>query len=70
MSDELEWIWDRLLSRKPGLVRAAFAELNTDEQRAVLTHLERMTGEPGWQPSQRESAQEALDILNSEGRKR
>jgi hypothetical protein len=68
MPEDLELIWDQLLSRKPGLVRTAFVNLDEDEQHAVLAHLRRMTSESGWQPSQRESAQAALEVLRPEDR--
>jgi len=63
--DELEILWDRLLSRRATEVRAAYAALEPAEQQAVLSHLQRMATEPGWHPEQRLSAQSALEALGS-----
>ncbi len=59
----LEILWGQLLSRKPELVRAAFARLTAEEKVVVLTHLKRMAEESGWQEAQRQSAQAALSAL-------
>ena len=59
-----EVLWEQILSRQPDRVRAAFQTLTQDEQRAVLSHLQRMSNEPGWHPEQRASAQVALQALN------
>jgi hypothetical protein len=63
LSDHLENLWDSLLSREAGLIRAAYASLALDEQASVLAHLQRMAVEDGWHPQQRISAQAALDAL-------
>jgi len=63
LGDFLETLWDRLLSRQPEQVRAAYASLDEKEKKAVLTHLERIVSEPGWHPEQRLSAQAALEVL-------
>lgn len=60
----LEIIWDALLSREPGTVRAMFASLDQGSQKVVLNHLQRMAGEEGWHPEQRLSAQLALAALH------
>jgi hypothetical protein len=60
---ELEDLWDALLSRQADQVRSAFRTLNSEQQRAVRLHLQRMTVEPGWHPEQRISAQAALEAL-------
>jgi len=57
---ELETLWDRLLSRNPKLIRAAFFSLNPDEQESIQAHLTRMATESGWHPEQRRSAEAAL----------
>ncbi len=62
-----EDVWEAILSRQPGSIRAAFAGLEAAEQAAVLAHLRRMSTEEGWHPEQRRSAQEALAALE-EGR--
>jgi len=68
MSDLLEQMWDKILSRLPEDVREAFHDLEVHEQQAILEHLQRMVSEPGWHVEQRISAQAALAALeNSEG---
>jgi hypothetical protein len=64
--EPVEILWDHLLSRSPEQVREAFAGLDEAGRQAVLAHLRRMAGEPGWQPEQRASAQAALDALAAE----
>lgn len=61
--DDLEILWDQLLSRQADLVQQAFNRLRPDERAAVLTHLQRMATESGWHPEQRRSAQAALEAL-------
>ncbi len=66
MSEWLELFWGEILSREPGRIRAAFAELTDEEERqAVLAHLRRMVNEAGWAEPQRESAQRALVALKA-----
>ncbi|MGE5224267.1 MAG: hypothetical protein ACM3PY_17660 [Omnitrophica WOR_2 bacterium] len=62
-TDPLEKLWDDLLSRQDDQVRSAYQSLTSDEQGAVLEHLQRMAAEPGWHPEQRLSAQAALRAL-------
>jgi len=59
----LEIMWERLLSRQPQQIKAAFESLAPDERQAVRNHLKRMSEEPGWHPEQRLSAQAALNTL-------
>ena len=59
----VEQIWDNLLSREPGSVRAAYSTLDKEEQAAVLSHLRKMASEPGWHPEQKKSADIALEEL-------
>ena len=61
--NEIESLWDRLLSRKPEEILPAFQSLHADEQGFILKHLVRMITEEGWQPSQRESARIAMEAL-------
>lgn len=58
-----ENLWDMLLSRQPVMIEQAFTSLESDQQKAVMDHLQRMVAEPGWQPEQRVSAQAALDTI-------
>ena len=60
-------IWEMILSRQSEVVRQAFNSLDEGEQNAVLEHLQRMQSESGWQPSQRESAQAALEAILDAG---
>ncbi|MBP8973815.1 MAG: hypothetical protein KBH93_08040 [Anaerolineae bacterium] len=64
--DDLEYLWDGLLSRRAELIRAAWAALSRREQRAVHEHLVRMTTEEGWTAPQQKSARIALDILTTQ----
>lgn len=64
LPDALEILWNSLLSRQPDLVREAFSGLNLVEQKAVLSHLHRMTEEDGWHREQRISASIALRELD------
>ncbi len=62
--DQLEQLWNQLLSRQPRTIKAAYTALLPADQKAVLAHLQRMTSEPGWQPEQRISAEAALKVLS------
>jgi len=63
---DLDTLWDKLLSRRPDIVRAAFFKLNRGEQEAILAHLQLMSTEPDWHPEQRLSAEAALSALKSQ----
>lgn len=58
-----ENFWDYLLSRDQSRIQTAFSWLNTQEKKAVLDHLLKMSTQPGWHPEQRESARTALRTL-------
>ncbi len=60
---KLEDLWDSLLSRHAEEIRSVYSSLSQEEKEAVLLHLKRMTGEPGWQSEQRISASIALKAL-------
>jgi len=64
-SDQLEQLWDNLLSRQPDRIQSAFASLDNHNQKAVLVHLHRMVKEPGWQPEQRLSAKAAIKAIST-----
>lgn len=64
--DQLEQLWDGLLSRQPEQIQRAFATLTPGDQMGVLAHLKRMATEPGWHPEQRASALAALAALGLE----
>jgi hypothetical protein len=61
--DELEDLWDSLLSRQVELVLKAFNSLDDESKKAVILHLQRMSTEIGWHPEQAASAKMALDTL-------
>lgn len=62
-TEQLEALWDNLLSSQPELVRAAFDSLDSPSQKTVLAHLQRMASDTGWQPEQQASALAAIQIL-------
>ncbi len=59
-NDELEALWDALLSRQEELIQQAFTKLDRQDQQAIINHLKRIVSEPGWQPEQVTSARIAL----------
>jgi hypothetical protein len=61
--EQLEALWNNLLSRQPELVREAFNSLDSSSQEIVLIHLKNMAEESGWQPEQVISAKAALLAL-------
>jgi predicted Zn-ribbon and HTH transcriptional regulator len=63
MVDDVESLWEMLLSRHPVSILEAFQSLSSEEKEQVLNHLVRMTKEEGWHPEQILSAQTALDVL-------
>jgi hypothetical protein len=63
--EQLEALWNNLLSRKPAQVRVAYDSLDIPSRKIVLAHLEHMAHDPGWQPGQRSSAKAALKILKN-----
>ena len=65
--DELEVLWDNLLSRNPEQILEVFTALDQIQQKNVINHLIRMVNEPGWHPEQRRSAQTALDTIGGRG---
>jgi hypothetical protein len=64
--EHLEVLWNDLLSRQPELIRAAFDSLDKPTQKTVLTHLQRMVSEAGWQPEQLASAKAAIHTLETQ----
>jgi len=61
--DQLELLWDDLLSRQPERIKSAYASLDTASRKSVLIHLQHMADEAGWQPEQRLSALAAIQAL-------
>ena len=61
----IEKLWNALLSQEPENILSSFNMLQPDEKILILKHLSRMVDEEGWQPSQRVSAQTALNVINN-----
>jgi hypothetical protein len=64
--EQLEALWNNLLSRQPELIREAFNSLDSSTQEIVLAHLKNMAGDPGWQTEQIISAKVALHALEGQ----
>jgi len=66
---EPEKLWEHLLSEKNALILRAWESLNGEERAAVKSHLQAMSREAGWHPSQRRAAAVALQgIEEQEGK--
>jgi len=65
MADEqnLESLWDKILSRDPEMIRLAYYTLDHQSRSAVLAHLQNMSTGAGWHPEQRVSAHAALKVI-------
>ncbi|HEX9091500.1 MAG TPA: hypothetical protein VF831_08410 [Anaerolineales bacterium] len=61
--DQLELLWNDLLSRQPERIKSAFTSLDTPSRKSVLIHLQHMANDSGWQPEQRLSALAAIQAL-------
>ena len=61
--NNLESIWNSLLSRDPDEIRKVFAELDPASRKVVLDHLNAMVSEDGWHPEQVSTARIALKAL-------
>ncbi len=66
--NDLEEIWDALLSRDAQLIRSAYYSLEAEDQKAVLSHLKSMANEPGWHAGQQISARAALEALGMDSK--
>jgi hypothetical protein len=64
--DDLDLLWEDLLSHDPARIRRAWGKLTDDESLAVLTHLRRMRDEEGWSPGQQAAAATALQVLHDQ----
>lgn len=64
--DDLEKIWEAVLSGDPARIRRVWGELTDEECQAVLAHLRRMRDEPGWDPAQRDAAALAVNIIREQ----
>jgi hypothetical protein len=65
-TEQLEALWNCLLSRDEELVRETFTSLDPENQRTVIVHLQRMVCESGWQPEQQTSARAAIRALENQ----
>ena len=63
--DEIESIWDGLLSRQKEKILTSFRSLDLSSRQTVLDHLRRMATEGGWHPEQVKSAAAALAVLDA-----
>ena len=64
-NDPLELIWDGLFSHDPTQIKLSYNSLDPGSQRSVWLHLKRIVSKEGWLPVQQQSAQIALDVLQS-----
>jgi hypothetical protein len=64
--DDLDTLWDNLLSRDTDRIQMIYSSLSPDEKSAVLSHLLRMATESGWHIEQRASAHFALQVLGDQ----
>ena len=59
----LDELWDDLFSGDAARVRQVWMKLTDEECGIVLQHLQKMVDDPGYQPSQKESAAAALRLI-------
>jgi hypothetical protein len=64
--DDLDHIWESLLSGDAALIRRAWGDLTDEEAASVLDHLRRMRDEDGWAEPQREAAAVALQVIRDQ----
>ncbi len=62
---ELEQLWDAILSRNEEKIKTAYCDLEQAEKASLLAHLRIMAHEEGWHPEQKKSAQIALKHLET-----
>jgi hypothetical protein len=60
---EPEELWEHLLSEKTALILRAWQTINSEERAAVKLHLQAMSRETDWHPSQRRAAGAALQCI-------
>jgi hypothetical protein len=58
-------IWGAILSRDDQKITETIKSLSDEEMEIVIEHLHRMISEDGWHPSQIESANHALQVINN-----
>ncbi|MBM4422875.1 MAG: hypothetical protein FJ030_05715 [Chloroflexi bacterium] len=65
--DNLEDIWQALLSEDRGLIRRVWGDLTDEEAKAVITHLRKIVEDETYSEEQRRAAQAALDAIHEAG---
>ncbi len=63
LEEYLESVWDGILSEDEAMIKETYLSLSAEDQQVVLTHLNKMVSETGWQPVQIQSASTALSAL-------
>ena len=63
MSDQLQGLWDSILSEDPQRILTTYNTLEPNEQQYLLVHLYKMINEPGWHPNQVQTAQKAIEVI-------
>jgi hypothetical protein len=62
-TQNIEKVWEALLSEEPPRIRHAWLELTDEEAVAVLEHLKRMASGEEWAEAQRHAAATALAVI-------
>jgi hypothetical protein len=62
--DWLQGFWEKLFSREPAQIEAAWRMLDKVQQKDVRAHLCSMVTELDWDPEQVRSAEAALDVID------
>ncbi len=63
--DSLDQFWAKILSGDPAQIRPVWETLSADERAGVRQHLARIRTDTGWHASQRESAEAALQAIDT-----
>ena len=61
--DNIEELWERILSRDKEQIKKAFLSLNQEEKQQILAHLNEMSSGSGWHKEQKISADAALEVI-------
>lgn len=69
MDNDIDQLWENLLSEDPARIRRVWFDLTDDECEAVLAHLRRMRAEPDWHPDQKRAATAALRAIEEAANK-
>lgn len=63
MANQIENFWENILSEDPQKILSVYKDINAEEKKHLIIHLYKMVNEPGWQKSQRQTAQKAIDTI-------